>query len=292
MADRALIVEGDGPVAAALQGHLEAAGLAVDRADPGDALRLLRTDHALAVVRAERPDLAAALKQRDPTLAVLALHRDDDALLAAGEGGSAVDGVLVGPLLRPAVAAAARAMARLAGQGRRLAEIERATAPGREGFELHRRLVVMEVKRARRYRYPVALVLVSIDGWDAVAAALDSEARAALPAAILSILARSLRAVDLPVLHSGDRYLIVLPHTAAEGALTLAGRLCAHVAARPGPPRLTASAGVAAFDGAGEVSFSSLVAEARRGLERARAAGGGRAERGSGPAQRKVESGR
>jgi diguanylate cyclase (GGDEF)-like protein len=292
MAERALIVEEDGPVAAALQGHLEAAGFAVDRAAPGDALHLLRTDHALAVVRAERPELARALKARDPTLPVLALHRDDDALLAAGDGGGAVDGVLVGPLLRPAVTSAARAMSRLAGHARRIADLERGTAPGREAFELHRRLVLLEVKRARRYRYPVALVLVSIDDWGDVASSLEGPAREELLGEVLSIVARSLRSVDLPVLHSGERFLVVLPHTAGEGALILASRLCAQVGARPGPPRVTASAGVASFEGTGQVSLGSLVADASRGLERARVAGGGRAERGTGGvADRKVDLG-
>jgi diguanylate cyclase (GGDEF)-like protein len=183
-------------------------------------------------------------------------------------------------------------MSRLAAKARRIADLERATAPGREGFELHRRLVLMEVKRARRYRYPLALVLVSLDDWAEVGASLEPAARGELLAAVLSILARSLRSVDLPVLHSGDRFLVVLPHTPAEGALTLAGRLCAQVGAHPGPPRVTASAGVASFDGAGQVSLGSLVAEASRGLDRARVAGGGRAERGGGgTVEKKVDLG-
>jgi diguanylate cyclase (GGDEF)-like protein len=292
MADRAFIVDEDGPVAAALQAHLEAAGFVVDRAPPDDALARLRADHSVAVVRAEARELAVALKQRDQTLGVLALHRDDDALAAAGDTGWAIDGALVGPLSRHGVAAAVRPLARLAALARRVADLERTPAEGRETFELHRRLVLMELKRARRYRYPIGLGLVAIDDWGEVAAPLGADDRAELLRAILSVVARGLRSVDLPVLQSGDRFLVVLPHTGPEGAMVVGRRLCERIASHPGPPRVTASVGVACFEGAGDVSLGSLVADASRGLDRARAAGGNRAERGgAGTVDKKIDFG-
>jgi diguanylate cyclase (GGDEF)-like protein len=293
MAERALIVEDSELVAAALRDHLRAAEFEADVAREAQALAALREEHALAIVRAGRRDLAAALKVRDPTLPIVALFQDDDALAAAPAAAGTADGVLVGPLHGPAVAATARAMARLAAQARRLAQLEQpARLRGRESFDLHRRLVLMEVKRAQRYRYPLGVAVVAVDGWREVAPALGPTGRAALLADVLAVVARSLRTVDLPVLHARERFLVIMPHTPADGALLVAQRLCARLAARPGPPRLTVSAGVAGFDGQGTVSLGSLLGQASRGLERARSLGGGRAERGdSGRPERKVDLG-
>jgi diguanylate cyclase (GGDEF)-like protein len=292
MTERALIVEDSAVVAGALRDQLRAADFAADVAPEAGALAALREEHALAIVRAERRDLAAALKVRDPSLPVVALFQDDDALAAEPAAATTCDAVLVGPLSGAAVAATARAMARLAAQGRRLAQLERAPALGRESFDLHRRLVLMEVKRAQRYRYPLGVAIVAVDRWREVAPALDAAGRAKLLADLLGLVARSLRTVDLPVLHARERFLVLMPHTPGEGALLVARRLCARIGERPGPPRVTASAGVASFDGQGTVSLGSLLGQAGRGLERARAEGGGRAEQGgSGRPERKVDFG-
>ena len=280
LADRVLVVEESGVVAAALRAQLVAAGLEVDVVPAEQALPALQKGHALAEVRAERPDLAAALKATDPTLSVALLFRDDDALAARPAPAANVDGVLVGPLAAPVVASTARALARLSAQQRRLAELERLAGAARQTFEFHRRLVLMEVKRARRYRYPLAVALAAVDGWREVGASLGPGGRAKLLGELLGLLARSLRTVDLPVLHSEERFLVLMPHTPADGALVVANRLCQRVAAREGTPRVGVSVGVACFEGHGAVSLGSLLSEAARGLERARALGGGRAERG------------
>jgi two-component system, cell cycle response regulator len=109
---------------------------------------------------------------------------------------------------------------------------------------------------------------------------------------VLTLVARSLRAVDLPVLHAQERFLVLMPHTPADAAVSTAQRLCAQIAQRAEAPALTASAGVACFDGQSRVSLGSLLAQASRALERARAQGGGRAERGiAGRPERRVDLG-
>jgi diguanylate cyclase (GGDEF)-like protein len=291
--ERALVVEEAGPVAEALRAHLEAAGFAVDVAPPASALEALRPVHALAIVRAARPDLLAQLRARDRTLAVAVLHRDEGEAAAAPDDLAArADGVLVGPLTGVQVAATSRALARLSAQARRIAALERAASPARVRFELHRRLVLAEIRRARRYRYPLSLVLVALDDWRDLAASLGADGRARVLGEVLALVARSLRNVDLPVLHAEERFLLVLPHTDADGAQLAAGRILERLAAWPGPPKLRASAGLACLDPGAPVSFGALLADASRALERARADGGARVVRArGGRPERKIDFG-
>jgi GGDEF domain-containing protein len=79
--------------------------------------------------------------------------------------------------------------------------------------------------------------------------------------------------------------LVVMPHTDADGALLVARRLCERVRALESAVPVTASAGVATFGGEGPVSLASMLAQAGNGIEAARRAGGGIAERGA-PARR------
>ena len=98
---------------------------------------------------------------------------------------------------------------------------------------------------------------------------------------MLAALARGVREVDLPLLHTGERFLVVMPHTAADGALLVARRLCDRVRSVEAGIPISASAGVATFDGEGPISLASMLAQAGNGIEAARRAGGGTAERGA-----------
>jgi diguanylate cyclase (GGDEF)-like protein len=281
MADRVLVVEERRPIAAALRAHLEVAGYPADVVTESGAVDALRPEHAFAVVRSARRDLERALRERDPGLLVVLLFDDDDAALAAAQETSA-DGVLVGPLFGPVVTATARAMVRLRGEARRAASAPRAAD---DDLAFFRRILLMEVKRARRYRYPLAIAAVSIDRWNEIGPGLGAEGRARLLGDVLGALARGVREVDLPLLHTGERFLVVMPHTDADGALLVARRLCERVRALESAVPVTASAGVATFGGEGPVSLASMLAQAGNGIEAARRAGGGIAERGA-PARR------
>lgn len=282
MADRVLVVEERGPIAAALRAHLEVAGFAADVVAESGAVDAVRPEHAFAIVRAARRDLERALRERDPALLVVLLFDDDDEALSAAQDRSA-DGLLVGPLFGPVVTATARAMVRLRTEGRRAAEAADASgaAPPRDDLDFFRRLLLMEVKRARRYRYPLAIAALSIDRWAEIGPRLGADGRARLLGDVLGALARGVREVDLPLLHTGERFLVVMPHTSADGALLVARRLCDRVRDVPSETPITASAGVATFTGEGPVSLASLLAEAGSGIDAARRAGGGIAERGT-----------
>ena len=105
----------------------------------------------------------------------------------------------------------------------------------------------------------------------------DSAAAAGVsPETIRARRKRIYRKLDVP--GSGERLVVVMPHTKAEGGLRVARRLAAVVRERKWTPRLTVSVGVATHGGDGTVSFGGLVKRAGEALERARAAGGDRAE--------------
>jgi diguanylate cyclase (GGDEF)-like protein len=277
MPGRILVVEDSRPVVTALRRGAEAAGFRVDvaaivRAGPGAA------------------EVIAALRRADPALAVVGLFEDE---AEADAGAIGADAVLVGPLSSRGVIASACALAaRLRAQARRIADLEAAPAapsPSRE-LDFLKRLLFVEVRRSRRYRYPIALALVALDFWPVAAARMGARARARFLAGVLGTVSAAVRDIDVAVPFTEDRFVVLMPHTGAEGGLRASRRLCARIRERTGAPRVTASVGVAAHDGDGPVSFSSLVKRAGDALARARAAGGDRAD-GDPPAPRRARAG-
>lgn len=276
-------------MAAALRRYLEEAGFRVDLAPPGEARQRLEPGHALALVRAAQEGLAEALKKADPGLPVVLVFDDQEAAEDSAEDLSA-DGVLVGPLSRAAVVSLCRAMSRLRAQADLIARMQgasRRAAAKASDLDFLKRIVLMEVKRSRRYRYPISLSLAAVDGWKQAAAKLDGRARATLLGDLLGVFTRAVRDIDLALAYSAERFLVLMPHTRAEGALEVANRLVARVRAWRGPVRVTASVGVASSDGDAGVSFGSLTRGAAEALLRAQSAGGDRAELAGGPRKKR-----
>jgi len=138
-------------------------------------------------------------------------------------------------------------------------------------------VVFMEVKRARRYGFPVSIALVAFDPLPVTPTeALHSQLFGGLALAIR----RSLRDTDYPVQYSPDRVLLLMPHTDLQGALVVSRRICdrvskASLASRGQTLRPTISVGVAsAAPRGGELSFGDMAARAQAALEEALAAGG------------------
>ncbi|HTP50837.1 MAG TPA: diguanylate cyclase [Anaeromyxobacteraceae bacterium] len=289
MAQRILVIEESGPVVAALRRHLEGAGFRVDVETPAGALEGIEPGtYAVAVVRPEvtgGPRLLDGLRRSDPALPVVLLYHDEEE--ASAEELSA-DALLVAPLSRPAVVSLCRVMARVRAQTLRIAELEkeraRPAAAGIYDYEFFKRLLLMEVKRSRRYRYPVSLALVAVDRWKEVSARMAGRVRASLLAELLTLVAGTVRDIDLPLHYSEERLLVFMPHTAARGAQQVASRVVQRV--RSHPAKLTVSVGVATFDGEGTMSFSSLVRAASDALERARTSGGDRTAHAAGRPRR------
>jgi len=290
MAQRILVIEESGPVVAALRRHLEGAGFRVEVDTPAGALEGLEPGaYGAAFVRPEVAGGASfleKLRRADPVLPVVLLFHDEE---EAGREELSADALLVAPLSRPSVVSLCRAMTRVHAQAHRIADLERQlqarpSAAGLYDYDFFKKLLLMEIKRSRRYRYPVSLALVAVDRFQEAASRRAARSRPALLAEILALIAGAVRDIDLPLLFNQERLLVFMPHTPTRGALEVANRVVQRIRAHPA--ELTASVGVATFDGEGTMSFSSLVRAASEALLRAQGAGGDRAAHAGGRARR------
>lgn len=147
-------------------------------------------------------------------------------------------------------------------------------------FAHFKEVLFVEVKRARRYGFPLALALVA---FDPISGRMDAELQTQLMGGLALAIRRSLRDTDYPVQHSADRVLLLMPHTDLAGSLIVARRICERVSRatlQAGDTVLhpTISLGVAAGEPGREYGFSDLVRQAQDGLTQAMARGGNRVE--------------
>lgn len=287
MTQRILVLETSHPVVAALSRFLRAGGFEVQVASPAAASAGIDSaTFAVAALRASAPEgprALEALRHADPTLPVILLLDDED----EPAGRLPADGALVAPLTRTAVVSLFQALARLRPEADRARKLEQelAARPANlQDFEFFKKLLMVEVKRSRRYRYPVSLALVAVDGWRDRAAKLDERGRSTLLGEMLALVVGGVRDIDLPLLYDGERILVFMPHTDALGARTVAQRLVRR--ARSHQAGITTSVGVATFDGEGTMSFSTLVRGAANALVEAQGRGGDQAEQGTGKPRR------
>ncbi len=193
-------------------------------------------------------------------------------------------------LIVPADGAGREQILRLA---RRLGRMRRALAegvkapPGPRTGEAFRERIEHEFARALRYRHPVALIVVSLDARERLAASYGDAAVEEFMAALEETLRRCVRDVDLLYRSGPDELAAILPETPATGAkipaarfLTQTSRLVfkpSSISARPMLPfKATSSVGVADGPGLGVSSAEDLLSSARASMGSARIAGGAR----------------
>ncbi|MEA2559429.1 MAG: hypothetical protein QOH06_933 [Acidobacteriota bacterium] len=140
--------------------------------------------------------------------------------------------------------------------------------------------LTFEMERARRYRYPLSVILCDMDHFKEVNDTYGHVAGDAVLREGAEVLRASLRAGDLLGRYGGEEFLAVLPQIDIEAARAAAERLRIGLEGLPVPlpmvpeVRITASFGVASMDelGAGATS-DLLVSLADRRLYEAKAAG-------------------
>jgi diguanylate cyclase (GGDEF)-like protein len=147
-------------------------------------------------------------------------------------------------------------------------------------FNHFKEVVFVEVKRARRYGFPIAIALI---GFDPVKAKPTPHLQEQLMGGLALAIRRSLRDTDYPVQQGEGRVLLLMPHTDLAGSLIVARRICERVSKatlQHGEDVLspTISVGVAAGEPGREYGFSDLVRQAQDGLSAAQAKGGNRVE--------------
>jgi PleD family two-component response regulator len=147
-----------------------------------------------------------------------------------------------------------------------------------------KRFLPLEVKRSRRYQYPIAVVLVGLDAMEQRMAASSSPEfqRAAIRSEAMAGIFKVIRDIDLAVPFADDKYLVLLPHTPRDGAMTVASRLQAQLSKMDAFDGGTASAGVASYEPKywhkEHVSFGGLMRDATAALLKAQGNGGGYVE--------------
>jgi diguanylate cyclase (GGDEF)-like protein len=225
------------------------------------------------------------------TPVVLMFSRDDEGTTnVMVESGA--DNYIVRPLKRQELLFCVRDMLKL----RRLyeeitqanAEIERLRKGEQEllggpfySFDVFKRLLFVEIKRAKRYNLPLSVIIISLDGVDAVLASNGAETLAKLREAVAHAIRRSIRDTDIPVAFRQGNILIVMPHTNEKGARVVADRIQARMrrsvyrgegfVLRP-----TLSMGATTSAAGRALSFGEMILGATLALREAQRAGGDR----------------
>lgn len=135
----------------------------------------------------------------------------------------------------------------------------------------------LDVQRAHRYRRPLGLVIIDIDGFRAINRNHGYEVGDTVLVALAQAISDMTRAHDLACRMGGDEFAILLPETGSEAALQAGERILLALVDLPaGPIRgLSVSVGIAALRP--KQSPERLLSCARTALEQARGGGGGRA---------------
>ena len=180
------------------------------------------------------------------------------------------------------------ALAQLAGFGLRMAEMSReneqllgrlthmATTDALTGVANRRQgeaLLELEMRRARRYQLPLALIMFDIDRFKAVNDQFGHAVGDAAIRAVAETAQAALRNSDVLVRSGGAEFQIIAPHTSAIDALKIAEKIRVAIAERAiaGCDRLTISLGVGQM--AGEEPPDALAVRVDAALARAKRAG-------------------
>jgi diguanylate cyclase (GGDEF)-like protein len=136
----------------------------------------------------------------------------------------------------------------------------------------------LELKRARRYGYPVAVCLVAPD--TSSLEGCPPEGMEELTRKLARAITSCIRDIDLPVDFTEERMLLFLPYTDEEGARGVGQRVLelvrstARITDAHGDFQLHVSIGVAALQPGESMSFARLMRDANAALKAAQLKGG------------------
>jgi PleD family two-component response regulator len=263
---------------------LSEAGYQVIPALDGDGARdALRAPLDGVLVHAALPGtsgfaLCRMIKERDPALPVVLMFSLEDEAGAEEAHRAGADNYLIRPLKRSEVLFVARDLVAqreaLLRATRLSEERDAARRSGSDGtidgnrllqFELFKRVLSIELKRSRRYGFPLSLLV----------ATLDEPAQPSDRDGLAVAVRGAIRDIDIPVAFGSNDVLVVMPHTDLEGAKLVAERIRKRVRSTGRQP-FTASVGVVAADGSDRLTFSTLLAQATRARKQAAREGGDR----------------
>ncbi|MBI5546604.1 MAG: diguanylate cyclase [Deltaproteobacteria bacterium] len=295
---RVLIVEPNHKLAAEVSRHLWNAPLVVDTTST--------LAGALVRVREFNPDVVAApvderfdgeglcrqLKEIDRGSAVLLAYPNDRSQADQLAEDAGADGWLYLPYNIGALVSCIKWAVRLRDATEQMNQMrnhmdEAALAPSPRGtpqarkveVEFFKRTLLMEVRRSKRYRYPLAVLCVGVDRFASRLGRLPVHVRTSAMSKLLKVIHGTVRDIDLAVQDGDERFLVCLPQTDQDGARYVGHRLRELLPSNCDDAKITVSIGLAAYDGSGaNVSFKGLFQHATGCLERAQKLGGDRLE--------------
>jgi AmiR/NasT family two-component response regulator len=280
---------------AAAQGAIAAAGHIVSTGAAGlgglekvlDAIRRGGLDVVLAALPGDEIliDAALALEPRRPIVIASIASSGVEAVERATSAGA--DLVTTRPHDVERLAPVLLAAARLTNERRisttakgaeqvlraRLEELSDPEPRGLQPFELFQRTLEVEIKRARRFEYPLSVALFAVE---VPPPPPPAGIRGILRARAGNALIHTIRDIDMATQLDHERFLVLLPYTDLTGAAHVGRRVIAAVAehdpvvsaGRSFPPRVVGA--VAGSKPGQELSFAKLMKEATRALEQAR----------------------
>jgi diguanylate cyclase (GGDEF)-like protein len=146
-------------------------------------------------------------------------------------------------------------------------------------FEFIKDLLVVEVRRAKRYGYPLAILLVGLDAIPVLHELNRPNLQRDITSGLAVTIGKSIRDIDIPVHYADDRILVFLPHTDLAGAEEVGRRIKRRIKrityrGENLTAQLTASVGVAGVAAGESLTFSRLIKDATTALRAAQLKGG------------------
>ena len=86
-----------------------------------------------------------------------------------------------------------------------------------------------ELKRAKRYKRPVSLVMISVDNFPEIQRSYGALTADSVPKLVGGVVKGAVRDVDIAARYSAEEFAIILPETNASGAAIVAERIRARV---------------------------------------------------------------
>jgi diguanylate cyclase (GGDEF)-like protein len=146
-------------------------------------------------------------------------------------------------------------------------------------FDIFKHIILMEIKKAKRYGYVVSLLMMAFDNYTEMMGWLDPEQRRNLFDVLKKAVVNNIRDIDIPLMFSEDKILVVMPHTDLKSAAIVADRIRGRVKEIKTPVslaklELSSSAAVASTQADPDAGFGTMIQNAMRGLKQAGDKGG------------------
>ena len=243
-----------------------------------------RIDDLLGISLADLPSGDATAVSRGGVGGLeVAMHRSGAGIVAVvRDAGGTPEVERLGNELRTTIEELLRARRTIdlqRGELERSATVDPLTGVSSRGAILER--LRIEVAQARRYRHPLAIVLLDVDRFGEINEAYGiAGGDAALREVALRMRLR-VREADALGRSGSDGFLATLPHTDGAGAATFADALRIRVGLRPirigdSELKVTVSIGVATMRPGEDLDLDGLLARVQEALDSAQSAGGNR----------------